>query len=250
MSKSERIVALIAMVVLANSGIARDGNYRFWVGSRHPEFDVSKVVRMSGKVTRTEWEEYDDTTIDFEVPDSNGNAEPWTAIGSPPEELIELGWEIPISHRIDNNFSPGQPRRRASLLPGDRITVDGYLAKDEPRTLFFLKVTVSDPRKELFDPLYRFDLSGEIILKGKISRYHHVGVLSDPCYWIISFDVEGKIWTGEGTVSAHAVRDNVNLGEIRNRLLIVGYDILVRGYRARDGSDSIYVTDVAVIIQQ
>jgi len=79
------------------------------------EFDASKMVTLSGAVTKVEWAN-PHIWVYLDVKDERGGVQPWQCEGGPPNTLTRNGW------------SPN------SLKVGDTITIDGALAKDGSKT--------------------------------------------------------------------------------------------------------------------
>jgi hypothetical protein len=75
------------------------------------EFDSKKPVKLEGVVTKVEWTN-PHVWIYLNVKDEDGKVTNWGAELGPPHGLQNSGW------------------RRETLKIGDRITVDGYLAKN------------------------------------------------------------------------------------------------------------------------
>lgn len=76
------------------------------------EYDAEKTVTLTGIVTKVEWTN-PHIFIHMDVPDEQtGAATAWTLEMGGPNALLRLGW------------------KRDSLKVGDRVTVDGSLAKD------------------------------------------------------------------------------------------------------------------------
>ena len=79
------------------------------------EYDASKPVTLTGKVTKVEWTN-PHIFIYLDVPDeTTGAAVNWALELGAPNALMRLGW------------------KRDSLKPDDVITVEGTLAKDGSR---------------------------------------------------------------------------------------------------------------------
>ena len=91
-------------------------------------FDGSKPVEISGVVTKLEWKNphvyfyVDVTAQDRQVVN-------WACETNGPGGLIRQGW------------------KRDSLKEGDRVTVNGYLAKDGSKTMDARRVTMADGRR-------------------------------------------------------------------------------------------------------
>lgn len=92
------------------------------------EFDAEKPVTLEGKVVR--WEMINPHGwITLSVMSDNGKTAEWMIETSNPNGLMRLGWT------------------KNSLKPGDRITVEGYLAKDGSNTANAARITLADGSK-------------------------------------------------------------------------------------------------------
>jgi Family of unknown function (DUF6152) len=92
------------------------------------EFDFEKPVTLEGTVVQ--WEMINPhgwITLDVTGPD--GTTTQWMIETSNPNGLMRLGWT------------------KDSLKLGDRVTVEGYLAKDGSNTANAASVTFADGRK-------------------------------------------------------------------------------------------------------
>jgi Family of unknown function (DUF6152) len=76
------------------------------------EYDASKPIKLSGKVTKVEWTNPHIFIYMDVMDDKTGAVENWTLELGSPNSLMRLGW------------------KRDSLKVDDAITVDGTLAKD------------------------------------------------------------------------------------------------------------------------
>ena len=74
-------------------------------------FDVSKSVEVSGTVTEVEWMN-PHAWIHLDVEGDDGNVEAWSFELGSPNGLIRRGWS------------------RATIKPGDVISISGYQARD------------------------------------------------------------------------------------------------------------------------
>lgn len=91
------------------------------------EYDPNQLVTVSGSVTKFDWSNphawlYLDVT-------ENGETAHWGFEMGSPNGLLHRGW------------------RRTELKPGDRVTVDGYRAKDGRNVANLRIVTLPDGRK-------------------------------------------------------------------------------------------------------
>ena len=91
------------------------------------EFDASKTVTIEGSVTKLEWAN-PHIWIYLDVKDDHGGVQAWQCEGGPPNTLTRNGW------------SPN------SLKLGDKITIDGALAKDGSKTCNARLVKLADGR--------------------------------------------------------------------------------------------------------
>lgn len=92
------------------------------------EFDAAKPIHLEGTVTRMEWiNPHAWVHIDVEKPD--GAVERWMIEGGTPNTLLRRGFT------------------KKSLLPGTKIVVDGYQAKDGSLKGNGRDLTLPDGRK-------------------------------------------------------------------------------------------------------
>jgi Family of unknown function (DUF6152) len=91
------------------------------------EFDANKMVSLEGAVTKLEWAN-PHIWIYLDVKDDHGVVQAWQCEGGPPNTLTRNGW------------SPN------SLKLGDKITIDGALAKDGSKTCNARMVKLADGR--------------------------------------------------------------------------------------------------------
>ncbi len=91
------------------------------------EFDMRKPVTVTGVVTKIEWS---NPHINFfiDVKDGAGKVTPWGVLSASPTALASEGWT------------------RDSIKVGDRITVDGFLARDGKPFAATRTVTLADGR--------------------------------------------------------------------------------------------------------
>lgn len=92
------------------------------------EYDENKVVAVSGVVTRFEWTN-PHALLYVDGKDAEGKAGSWKFEMGSPGGLEKRGW------------------KKADLKKGDRITVDGYAAKDGSNVANARTVTLADGRK-------------------------------------------------------------------------------------------------------
>lgn len=92
------------------------------------EFDGSKPVTLEGVVTKVEWAN-PHVYFYVDVKDGSSGTANWACETGGPNALIRQGW------------------KRDSMKTGDRVTVNGYLAKDGSKTCDARQVTLADGRK-------------------------------------------------------------------------------------------------------
>jgi len=92
------------------------------------EFDVNKPVTLTGAVTRLEWAN-PHIWVYLDVKDDRGAVQRWQCEGGAPNTLTRNGWS------------------KDSLKYSDRITIDGWLAKDGSNTCNLRLVTLADGRR-------------------------------------------------------------------------------------------------------
>jgi hypothetical protein len=109
-----------------------------------PEFDWKKPVTLTGTVTDVVWM-YPHAEVSVDVRDANGTVMSWALeLGSP--RVLEM------NYRWNSNL----------LKKGDKVAVDGWLAKGSLKRVSAKTVTLSDGR-ELFAASAFFDLPGRCI---------------------------------------------------------------------------------------
>lgn len=91
-------------------------------------FDAQKPVRLQGTLSKIEWEN-PHVHIYLAVPSSNGEVHTWTCESGNPGVLLKNGWKT------------------GTIKVGDRLIVDGYLAKDGSRFIDAQRVTLPDGRR-------------------------------------------------------------------------------------------------------
>jgi hypothetical protein len=114
---------LVAGVGLLMSSVPAMAHHSFAA-----EYDSSKPVTVSGKVTKVEWMN-PHARFYLDVKDENGNVSNWEFELGSPNGLMRQGWT------------------RHSLQVGDQVTVSGYSAKDGSRLANARNVTLADGRK-------------------------------------------------------------------------------------------------------
>lgn len=99
------------------------------------EFDENKLVTVSGTVARFEWTN-PHAWLYVDGGDESGKVSRWSFEMASPSGLVRRGW------------------RRTELKKGDRVTVEGYAAKDSSNLVNVRTVTMPDGRK-LFGGIQR-----------------------------------------------------------------------------------------------
>jgi hypothetical protein len=91
------------------------------------EFDATKPVKLTGKITRVEWSN-PHTYFYVDVADAQGKITNWSIEGPSPGALSRRGW------------------KKDDLKVGDQVTVVGYRAKDGSNLADGRLVTLADGR--------------------------------------------------------------------------------------------------------
>jgi hypothetical protein len=91
------------------------------------EFDGTKPVRLIGIITRIEWTN-PHSYFYLDVKDSKGRISNWACESGNPGALSRRGW------------------KKGDIKYGDKLIVDGYLAKDGSRFIDARRVTLPDGR--------------------------------------------------------------------------------------------------------
>ena len=92
------------------------------------EYDQNKQISVTGEVIRLEWTNpHARVSVDQKIED--GKVVHWDFELGPPTALMRRGWS------------------RNSLKPGTVVTVNGFLAKDEPNVANARTVTLADGRQ-------------------------------------------------------------------------------------------------------
>jgi Family of unknown function (DUF6152) len=92
------------------------------------EYDSNKPINLSGAVTKVEWTN-PHVRFYIDVKDASGTTANWEFELGSPNGLMRKGWT------------------RNSLKEGDKISVDGYLAKDGAHLANARTVSLPDGRK-------------------------------------------------------------------------------------------------------
>ena len=112
-----------AVAVLLFTAIRSSGHHSFAA-----EYDVKKLVTVSGTVTRFEWTN-PHALLYIDGENAEGKAGSWKFEMGAPGGLESRGW------------------KKTDLQKGDRITVDGYAAKDGTDLANARTITLADGRK-------------------------------------------------------------------------------------------------------
>jgi hypothetical protein len=117
--KTAAIAAAGAMFALATAGAHH---------SFQAQFDAAKPITLTGTVTLLEWTN-PHARLYLDVEGDDGSVVNWDLELGPPTVLMRQGW------------------RRDSLVPGTTVTVEGFLARDEPLVANARNVTLADGRR-------------------------------------------------------------------------------------------------------
>jgi hypothetical protein len=118
-------MSLVALTVSASVVSTARAHHSFAA-----EFDRQKPVTLKGTVTRVEWQN-PHTRVYMSVPDNLGITSNWELELSSPNSLLRAGWT------------------RHSLQVGDKITVNGFRAKDGSTLANAATMTAADGRRIL-----------------------------------------------------------------------------------------------------
>ena len=91
------------------------------------EFDGNRPVRLIGTITKIEWTN-PHSYFYLDVPDSKGQIHNWACESGNPGALSRRGW------------------KKGDIRFGDKLVVDGYLAKDGTHLIDARRVTLADGR--------------------------------------------------------------------------------------------------------
>jgi hypothetical protein len=117
---------VVAAVVLGMGGRAASAHHSFAA-----EFDAAKPFKMTGTVTKVEWQN-PHTFFYIDVADEKGKITNWAMEMGSPNGLTRAGWN------------------RNTMKPGDKVTVEGSLAKDGSPLGNARSVTLNSTGKRLF----------------------------------------------------------------------------------------------------
>jgi len=112
-----------ASVVLSFGGLPLFAHHSFAA-----EFDVKQPISLKGTVTKVEWTN-PHVWIYIDVANETGTVEHWQCENGAPNALARMGWT------------------RHSLNVGDKITVEGFRAKNAEFTANARQVILADGRK-------------------------------------------------------------------------------------------------------
>jgi hypothetical protein len=118
-----RRIALIVSVIAAWGAPALLGHHSF-----ASEFDLKNPITVTGVVTKFEWTN-PHTWIYVQGPDQNGKDINWSFEGTAPSLLLRRGFN------------------KTSIKVGDKITIEGFRAKDGTDVASSTYVTLPDGRK-------------------------------------------------------------------------------------------------------
>ena len=123
MRTKRAVVIAVVGVFVAGAAVSLRAHHAFAA-----EFDSNKPVKFEGTVTKMQWlNPHVWLHMDVKTPD--GNVESWAFEAGTPTVLFRRGFT------------------KNSLLPGTRIVIDGYRAKDGSRRANGRDITFPDGRK-------------------------------------------------------------------------------------------------------
>ena len=121
-----RVLVVVAAVALGMGGRAVSAHHSFAA-----EFDAAKPFKMTGTVTKVEWQN-PHTFFYIDVTDEKGKVTNWAMEMGSPNGLTRAGWT------------------RNTMKAGDKVTVEGSLAKDGSPVGNARAVTLAATGKRLF----------------------------------------------------------------------------------------------------
>ncbi len=122
MNASAKMMLAVGLGLIASTGS---------VAAHHSfaaEYDRDKPITVTGEVTKLMWTN-PHARILVESKDQNGEVVSWDFELGPPTALMRQGWN------------------RNSLKPGQIVTINGFLSKDEPHVANARTVTLADGRQ-------------------------------------------------------------------------------------------------------
>jgi hypothetical protein len=121
-----KVFVVVAALALIMGGRAMQAHHSF-----SAEFDASKPFKMTGTVTKVEWQN-PHTYFFIDVTDDKGKVTNWGMEMGSPNGLMRAGWT------------------RNTMKVGDKVTVEGSLAKDGSATGNARSVTLAASGQKLF----------------------------------------------------------------------------------------------------
>jgi hypothetical protein len=106
------IMSVVAILIVSGPLLAHHGT---------AAYDTKNVVTVKGTMTEFRFIN-PHVQIYFDVKNDKGEVEKWQAELTAPNKLSRAGWD------------------KHTLKPGDSITATGYVAKDEPHTMWMNKL--------------------------------------------------------------------------------------------------------------
>src|SRR5262249_55952731 len=114
---------LPVLVAVVAAGLPLSAHHSF-----SAEYDENKKVKLSGTVTAMDWVN-PHCWIHLDVTQPNGDVVRWMVEGGAPNALLRLGWT------------------KRTLMPGQKIVVEGYQAKNGAQMVSGRDLTFPDGRK-------------------------------------------------------------------------------------------------------
>jgi hypothetical protein len=107
-SKSRLVLSVLTVATAAAVPLVASAHHAFAA-----EFDRNQPIEITGNVTKVEWMN-PHARIYVDVTDANGATVNWNLEMGSPNGLMRRGW------------------RRDSLKPGDKVTITGWRARNNP----------------------------------------------------------------------------------------------------------------------